>query len=71
MSEKTLSSHERTDRQKAILRELPGFHLNTGVPCLCGAAKISTRSRRGYSDSLIFSHRCTACGTEFSTYIEG
>jgi len=71
MSEKTLRSQERTDRQTAILRELPGFHLDTGTPCLCGADKISTRSRRGYSDSMIFSHRCTACGTTFRTFIEG
>jgi len=69
MSEKTLSSHERTGRQTAILRELPGFHLNTGVPCLCGADRINTRSHRGQSDTLIFCHRCTACGTEFSTWI--
>ncbi len=71
MSEQTLSSQERTDRRTAILRELPGFHLNTGEPCLCGAENISTRSRRGFSDSLVFYHRCRACETEFSTWIEG
>jgi len=71
MTTKPTNSQERTARQTAILRELPGFHLDTGTPCLCGADNISTRSRRGYSDSLIFSHRCTDCGTTFRTYIEG
>jgi hypothetical protein len=71
MRQKPTDRQERTDRQTEILRELPGFHLDTGTPCECGADRIKTRTRRGYSDSLIFDHRCTACGSAFSTFIEG
>jgi protein-disulfide isomerase-like protein with CxxC motif len=53
------------------LRQLPGFRLDSGVPCLCSIEAITTSKRRGYSDSLIFTHRCSECGNEFTTFIEG
>jgi hypothetical protein len=53
------------------LRELPGFRLDAGVPCLCSIEKITTSKKRGYSDSVIYSHRCDECGNEFTTFIEG
>jgi len=62
-------SHDCNDQQ--ILRQLPGVHLDKGEPCACGIEHITTRSRRAFSDSRIFTHRCTACGNEFSTWIEG
>ena len=71
MSTTHTSGQERTEQQKQLLRELPGFHLDKGEPCTCGKEAIQTRSRRGFSDSLIFSHRCTECGNEFTTWIEG
>lgn len=61
---------ERIDRQE-ILRELPGFRLDRGEPCLCGVEAISTRTERAFSDSLVFHHTCTECGNYFSTWIEG
>ena len=64
-------AQERTDKRQQILRELPGFHLNKGEPCLCGVEAISTRTERAFSDSLVFHHTCTECGTDFSTWIEG
>ena len=71
MEDTNAEIEERTDCRTQILRELPGFHLNTGEPCLCGAEHIRTRSKCGYSDSMVFYHRCAECGTEFSTWIEG
>lgn len=71
MSKNTISGKERTDRRTQLLRELPGFHLNTGEPCLCGIEHITTRTKRAFSDSLVFDHRCGACETRFSTWIEG
>lgn len=62
-------SQERTDQQ--ILRQLPGFHLNSGSPCSCGVEAIRTSKSVGYSDFVTYTHRCTECGNEFSTYIEG
>lgn len=74
MSTNNAQSKERTDRQQQVLNEIrpKGFFLDpSGEPCVCGAAHIQTTKRRGFSDSLIFKHRCTACGNRFSTYIEG
>lgn len=65
------SEQERIDRQKEILRELPGFHLNKGEPCLCGVEAISTQTERAFSDSLVFHHYCGECDNRFSTWIEG
>lgn len=65
------NDQERTDEHRQILRDLPGFHLNEGDPCLCGTDYINTRTKRAFSDSLVFYHRCTDCGNEFSTWIEG
>jgi hypothetical protein len=65
------SGQELGEQHKEILRQLPGFRLDSGVPCLCGIDAITTSKRRGYSDSLIFTHRCDECGNEFTTFIEG
>jgi hypothetical protein len=62
-------TEERTEQQ--ILRQLPGFHLDSGSPCTCGVEAIRTSKSVGYSDFATYSHRCTECGNEFSTYIEG
>jgi hypothetical protein len=62
---------ELDEQQIDRLRQLPGFRLDSGVPCLCAIEAITTSKRRGYSDSLIFTHRCRECGNEFTTWIEG
>lgn len=62
---------EMSDEQLEVLRALPGFEYNTGTPCTCGVSFIRTTKERGFSDSLIFHHRCTECGARFSTWIEG
>lgn len=62
------------DLRAEILREISpkGFYLDPdSQPCLCGAEHIRTGRKRGYSDSLIFYHRCRRCSNEFRTYIEG
>lgn len=64
-------NQELDEQQIDRLRRLPGFRLDSGVPCLCSIEAISTSKRRGYSDSLIFKHRCCECGNEFTTWIEG
>jgi nicotinic acid phosphoribosyltransferase len=65
------SGQELDEQQVDRLRQLPGFRLDSGVPCLCSIEAITTSKRRGYSDSLIFTHRCRECGNEFTTFIEG
>jgi hypothetical protein len=62
---------ELTEQHIELLRQLPGFRLDSGTPCLCGIDAISTSKRYGYSDSLIFTHHCRECGNEFTTWIEG
>ena len=71
MSTTNDSGQELDEQQINRLRQLPGLRLDGGVPCLCSIEKISTHKRRGYSDSLIFTHRCRECGNEFTTFIEG
>lgn len=71
METKTTTDQERIDRQNEILRQVPGFRLDTGEPCLCGVDKLRTSSRMGYSDSVVFTHRCTDCKNTFRTWIEG
>jgi nicotinic acid phosphoribosyltransferase len=65
------SGQELDEQQIERLHKLPGFRLDSGVPCLCSIEAITTSKRRGYSDSLIFTHRCSDCGNEFTTFIEG
>ncbi len=65
------SGQELDEQQVERLRQLSGFRLDSGVPCLCSIEAITTSKRRGYSDSLIFTHRCSECGNEFTTFIEG
>ena len=62
---------ELTEQHIELLRQLPGFRLDSGTPCLCGVESITTRKRRAFSDSLIFNHRCRECGNRFTTWIEG
>jgi len=62
---------ELTEQHIERLRKLPGFRLDAGMPCLCSIEAITTTKKRGYSDSLIFTHRCSECGNEFTTFIEG
>jgi len=71
MLSKKASGQERFDRQNGILRQVAGFRLDSGEPCLCGVEALTTSKKRGYSDSLIFTHRCGECGNEFTTFIEG
>jgi nicotinic acid phosphoribosyltransferase len=71
MQAKNDSSQELDEQQIEKLRQLSGFRLDSGVPCLCSIEAITTSKRRGYSDSLIFTHRCRECGNEFTTWIEG
>jgi hypothetical protein len=71
MATTTPSGEKRTDKQREILRELPGHNLNAGDPCICGVEFINTRSKAGYSDSRVYYHACTECGNRFSTWIEG
>jgi nicotinic acid phosphoribosyltransferase len=71
MESTNADGQERTEQQKEILRQLPGFRLDSGEPCLCGTDAITTTKEYGYSDSLIFHHRCGECGNEFTTWIEG
>jgi len=65
------SGQELGEEHIERLRELPGFRLDAGMPCLCSIENITTSKRRGYSDSLIFTHQCRECGNEFTTFIEG
>jgi len=65
------SGQELDEQQINRLRQLSGLRLDEGVPCLCSIEAITTSKRRGYSDSLIFTHRCGECGNEFTTFIEG
>ena len=68
----TNDSRQELDEERIErLRELPGFSLDAGKPCLCSIEAITTTKKRGYSDSLIFTHRCSECGNEFTTFIEG
>jgi hypothetical protein len=62
---------ELDEQQLDRLRQLPGFRLDEGVPCLCSMEAIRTSKRRGYSDSLVFNHHCRECGNRFRTFIEG
>ena len=71
MSTTNDSGQELGEEHIERLRQLPGLRLDEGVPCLCSIKKIATHKRRGYSDSLIFTHRCGECGNEFTTFIEG
>ena len=71
MSSKKTSGQELGEEHTERLRQLAGFHLDEGMPCLCSIESITTSKRRGYSDSLIFTHRCRECGNEFTTWIEG
>lgn len=59
------------ERQIEICRKIPGFYLNKGIPCTCGADKLQTKKKVGYSETVTYYHRCSDCGNEFSTYIEG
>jgi len=65
------SGQELTEQHIERLRELPGFRLDAGVPCLCSIEAITTSKKRGYSGSMIYTHRCGECGNEFTTFIEG
>jgi hypothetical protein len=62
-----------TDDQKRTLSEIPsvGFHINTGGPCECGGENYRTTKTHGFSDSIVYRHKCQTCGNEFSTWIEG
>lgn len=80
MSSKHFNGKEVTDaaNEEEIRREIlrnvrpRGFYLEPGhQPCLCGPEFIQTTKRRGYSDSVIYAHRCRECSNEFVTYIEG
>ena len=71
MSSKKASRQERIDQQNEILRQVAGFRLDSGEPCLCGVEALTMTKKRGYSDSLIFTHQCGECGNEFTTFIEG
>mgnify|MGYP000241041372 CR=1 FL=1 len=48
-----------------------GFHIDSGEPCECGAEQYQTTKSRGYSDYMTYTHKCSECGNQFSTYIEG
>ena len=67
------NTHAETEEctEQEILRQLPGFHLDSGWPCDCGIDAIRTNKSVGYSDFVTYTHSCTECGNEFSTYIEG
>ena len=65
------SGQELDEQQIERLRQLPGFRLDSGAPCLCSIEAITTSKKRGYSDSMIYTHRCRECGNEFTTFIEG
>ena len=65
------SGQELGEQQIEKLRQVAGFHLDEGVPCLCSIESITTTKKRGYSDSAIFTHRCSECGNRFTTWIEG
>lgn len=71
--EVTDAASEEELRREIIRNVRPkGFFLEPGhQPCLCGAAHILTTKRGGYSDSIIYTHRCRKCSKEFVTYIEG
>lgn len=80
MSANTANRQERNDAaseeelRREILREIrpKGFFLEPGHrPCSCGAEQIQTTKRGGYSDSVIYKHRCRKCSNKFVTYIEG
>ena len=71
MKAKNDSGEKLGEQQIERLRQIPGFRLDAGMPCLCSIEEITTSKRRGYSDSLIFTHRCRECGNEFTTFIEG
>jgi hypothetical protein len=80
MSSKTASSQEANDAaseeelRREIIRNVrpKGYFLEPGhAPCLCGPEFIKTTKRGGYSDSVIYKHRCRECSNEFVTYIEG
>lgn len=73
-SQEGIDAETEAEIRAEILREISpkGFYLDPeSKPCLCGAKHIRTSKRRGYSDSLIFRHRCRRCSNEFVTYIEG
>ena len=65
------SGQELTEQHIERLRELPGVRLDAGVPCLCSIEAITMIKKLGYSDSLISTYRCSECGNEFTTFIEG
>lgn len=67
--EKTKFSEEQLETINNITPR--GFHLNSGMPCECGAGPYSTSKSVGYSDFVTYAHSCSECGNEFSTYIEG
>jgi len=71
MPTKQADSQELTEQHIERLRQLPGFRLDVGTPCLCSIEAITTTKKRGYSDSLINTHRCDECGNKFTTFIEG
>jgi hypothetical protein len=48
-----------------------GFHIDSGTPCECGSEDYTTTKERGFSDSMIYKHRCGNCGNFFRTFIEG
>ncbi len=62
-----------TEAERETIDEIDktGFHLDTGRPCECGGDDYRTRTKRAYSDSLIFKHKCRNCGNKFTTWIEG
>ena len=63
---------EWTDAQRKTVEGIgTGLLWNDGVPCECGPDAIVTRKERKYSDTMVYRHRCTECGQEFSTWTEG
>jgi len=62
-----------TDAERETIQNIgrTGLHLNEGRPCECGGSEYTTRTKSAYSDSMVYTHTCGACGNEFSTWTEG
>jgi len=49
-----------------------GVSFNKGNPCECGTEADTTTTRsRGYSDSMVYKHKCNECGARWETWTEG
>lgn len=62
-----------SELQKQTANELSpcGLEVLEGEPCECGGEAYNTSKSHGYSDTIVYNHRCSECGNRWKTWTEG